>query len=152
MKKHTKTTALLFTCVFYLISSHFAQAIKMPYSKELLEQIATDIVVGKVQAIYSRTEREGKYEYVHKVAEVKIEKIEKGKVTDELIYVRYFDRHWIGKGLLPPGAASYSPQPTNGGICRFYLSRDAYDGWSLDGGQDGGFNVVYVNGIQPVQE
>ena len=152
MKKHTKTTALLFTCLFYLMGSHFAQAIKMPYSKELLEQIATDIVVGKVQAIYSRTEREGNVEYVHKVAEVKIEKIEKGKVTDELIYVRYFDRHWIGKGLIPPGAASYSPQPTNGGTCRFYLSRDAYDGWSLDGAQDGGYNVVYVNGIQPVQE
>jgi hypothetical protein len=37
-------------------------------------------------------------------------------------------------------------------MCRFYLSRDAYDGWSLDGAQDGGYNVVYVNGVQPVQE
>lgn len=150
MKKHTKTTALLFTCLFYLISSHFAQAIKMPYSKELLEQIATDIVVGKVQAIYSRTERKGNVEYVRKVAEVKIEKIEKGKVTNKLIYVRYFDMQYIGKLVI--GGGPYSPQPTNGGTYRFYLSRDAYDGWSLDGPQDGGYNVVYVNGVQPVQE
>ena len=150
MKKHTKTTALLFTCLFYLISSHFAQALKMPYSKELLEQIATDIVVGKVQAIYSRTEREGNVEYVRKVAEVKIEKIEKGKVTDELIYVRYFDMQYIGKVIVGPG--SYSPQPTKGDTYRFYLARKTYDGWSLDGAQDGGYNVVYVNGIQPVQE
>ncbi len=152
MKTPTRTTALLFTCFFYLISSHFAQALKAPYSKQQLEQIATDIVVGKVQVIYSRTEREGKYEYVHKVAEVKIEKVDKGKTAEGLIYVRYFDRNWIGKGFIPPGGASYSPQPNNGGTYRFYLSRDAYDGWSLDGAQDGGYNVVYANGIQPVEE
>ena len=52
---------------------------KRPYSKKELEETATHIVVGKVQAIYSRTVREGNYEYVHKVAEVKIEKLEKGK-------------------------------------------------------------------------
>ncbi len=150
MKTPTRTTALLFTCLFYLISSHLVQALKAPYPKEQLKQIATDIVVGKVQAIYSRTEREGKYEYVRKVAEVKIEKIEKGKVTDKLIYVRYFDMQPIGKITFGPG--SYSPQPTKGGTYRFYLARNAYYGWERDGADEGGYNVVYVNGIQPVQE
>ena len=150
MNTPTSTTALLFTCLFYLISSHFAQALKAPYSKEQLEQIATDIVVGKVQAIYSHTERDGTYEYVRKVAEVKIEKIEKGKTTDELIYVRYFDMQPIGKITIGPG--SYLAQPKQGDTYRFYLARKSYDGWSKEGAQDGGYNVVYVNGIQPVEE
>ena len=150
MKTPTRITALLCACLFYLISSHFAQATKVPYSKEQLEQIATDIIVGKVQAIYSRTERDGKYEYVRKVAEVKIEKIEKGKTADKLIYVRYFDMQPIGKITIGPG--SYLAQPKQGDIYRFYLARNAYYGWERDGGDDGGYNVVYVNGIQPVEE
>ncbi|MBT5377685.1 MAG: hypothetical protein HOL08_01390, partial [Opitutae bacterium] len=65
-------------------------AAKAPSSKEQLEKIATHVVVGKVQAIYSYKEREGipvlsGYEYDHKVAEVKIEKIEKGKIAESLI-------------------------------------------------------------------
>ena len=56
---------------------------KAPSSKQQLETIATHIVVGKVQAVYSYKEREGirlvsGYEYDQKVAEVKIEKVEKG--------------------------------------------------------------------------
>ena len=29
---------------------------------------------------------------------------------------------------------------------------DAYDGWSKDENQDGGYNVVYVNGVQPIEK
>jgi hypothetical protein len=61
---------------------------KRPYSKKELEETATHIVVGKVQTIYSRTARDGNYEYVHKGAEVKIEKLEKGKGPAGLVYVR----------------------------------------------------------------
>ena len=65
-------------------------AAKAPSSKEQLEKIATHVVEGKVQAIYSYKEREGipvlsGYEYDRKVAEVKIEKIEKGKIAESLI-------------------------------------------------------------------
>jgi hypothetical protein len=112
-------------------------AAKAPSSKEQLEKIATHVVVGKVQAIYiySYKEREGipvlsGYEYDRKVAEVKIEKIEKGKIAESLIYVRYWSRKWKGLGLPPPGG---------------------HDGWSK-GSQDGGYNVVYVNGIQPIKK
>ena len=88
-----------------------APAEKVPSSQKQLESTATHIVVGKVQAIYTRTEREGNYEYVRKVAEVKIDKLEKGRGPSGVIYVRYFDRHWKGKGLVPPGGGSYWPQP-----------------------------------------
>jgi len=131
-------------------------AAKAPSSKEQLEKIATHVVVGKVQAIYSYKEREGipvlsGYEYDHKVAEVKIEKVEKGKIAESLVYVRYWSRKWKGLGLPPPGGQSYENQPKKGETCRFYLAKNAYDGWSK-GSQDGGYNVVYVNGIQPIKK
>ena len=83
---------------------------------------------------------------------MKVEKLEKGKGPDRLVYARYFDRHWKGRGLVPPGGGSYGPQPKKGGTYRFYLARNAYDGWSAEGTKDGGYNVVYVNGVQSVEK
>ena len=136
---------------------NFIWGAKAPSSKQELETIATHIVVGKVQAVYSYKEREGiplvsGYEYDHKVAEVKIEKVEKGKISESLVYVRYWSRTWKGVGLPPPGGQSYENQPKKGQACRFYLSRNAYDGLSRKGNNDGGYNVVYVNGIQPIDK
>ena len=146
--------------LFVLLSLVFLPSIwaaKAPSSKEQLEKIATHVVVGKVQAIYSYKEREGisvlsGYEYDRKVAEIKIDKIEKGKITESLLYVRYWSREWKGLGLPPPGGQSYESQPKKGQICRFYLAKNAYDGWSKDQNRDGGYNVVYVNGVQPIEK
>ena len=143
--------------VFIFCFAPLLHAAKAPSSKKQLETIATHIVVGKVQAVYSHKEREGiplvsGYEYDHKVAEVKIEKVEKGKVSEKLIYVRYWSRKWTGIGLPPPGGQSFSPQPEKGQMCRFYLAKNSYDGLSEKGNQDGGYNVVYVNGVQPIKE
>ena len=71
--------------IFFCGYTHLMYAAKAPSSKQQLESIATHIVVGEVQAVYSYKEREGiplvsGYEYDHKVAEVKIDKVEKGKV------------------------------------------------------------------------
>jgi len=136
---------------------NFIWGAKAPSSKQQLETIATHIVVGKVQAVYSYKEREGiplvsGYEYDHKVAEVKIEKVEKGKISESLLYARYWSRTWKGIGLPPPGGQSYENQPQKGQTCRFYLARNSYDGWSRKGNKDGGYNVVYVNGIQPINQ
>ena len=141
---------------FSLLLTPILWAAKAPSSKEQLEEIATHVVVGKVQAVYSYKEREGipvlsGYKYDHKVAEVKIENVEKGKIAESLIYVRYWSRKWKGLGLPPPGGQSYENQPKKGQTCRFFLAKDAYDGWSK-GSQDGGYNVVYVNGIQPIKK
>ena len=136
---------------------NFIWGAKAPSSKQQLETIATHIVVGKVQAVYSYKEREGSplvsgYEDDHKVAEVKIEKVEKGKISESLLYARYWSRTWKGIGLPPPGGQSYENQPKKGQTCRFYLARNAYDGWSRKGNKDGGYNVVYVNGIQTINQ
>ena len=143
--------------VFVLCFAPLLNAAKAPSSKKQLETIATHIVVGKVQAIYSHKEREGiplvsGYEYDHKVAEVKIEKVEKGKISESLVYARYWSRTWKGIGLPPPGGQSFENQPQKGQTCRFYLARNSYDGWSRKGNKDGGYNVVYVNGIQPINQ
>ena len=74
---------------------------KKPSSKEALEKIATHVIVGKVQAVYSYKEREGiplvnGYEYEQKVTEVKLEK---GKISESLVYVRYWSRNWKGIGF-----------------------------------------------------
>ena len=143
--------------VFIFCFASLLHAAKAPSSKQQLETIATHIVVGKVQAVYSYKEREGiplvsGYEYDHKVAEVKIEKVEKGKISESLVYVRYWSRTWKGIGLPPPGGQSYENQPKRDQTCRFYLARNSYDGWSRKGNKDGGYNVVYVNGIQPINK
>ena len=143
--------------VFIFCFAPLLNAAKAPSSKQQLETIATHIVVGKVQAVYSYKEREGiplvsGYEYDHKVAEVKIEKVEKGKISESLLYARYWSRTWKGIGLPPPGGQSYENQPKKGQTCRFYLARNAYDGWPRKGNNDGGYNVVYVNGIQPIDQ
>ena len=140
---------------FFFVS--LSQAAKAPSSKQQLETIATHVVVGKVQALYSLKEREGAplvsgYEYDHKVAEVKVEKVEKGKISESLVYVRYWSRKWKGIGLPPPGGQSYENQPKKDQTCRFYLAKNSYDGLSKDENQDGGYNVVYVNGVQPIKK
>ena len=145
--------------VLAITQSAFAplsQAARAPSSKEKLARIATHIVIGQVRAIYSHKEEEGipivsGYAYDRKVAEVKIEKVEKGKISESLVYVRYWSRAWKGIGLPPPGGQSYHPQPRNGELCRFYLSKNSFDGWS-DENQDGGYNVVYLNGVQTLKK
>lgn len=128
---------------------------KAPYSEEKLQQVATHIVFGKVQAIYSFKQVEdislmSSFNYERKVAEVVVEKVTKGKIDESLVYVRYWSRTWNGKTRQPPGGQSYYPQPKVGQLCRFYLAKNSYDGWSMDKNDDGGYNVVYVNGVQPI--
>ena len=155
------TDRVYFKSICYLLfcSSLFEFTLwgaRAPSSEDQLEKIATHIIVGKVQAVYSYKEREGVplvsgYEYDHKVAEVKIEKVEKGKILENLVYVRYWSRAWKGISLPPPGGQSYHPQPKKGDQYRFYLAKNSYDGWT-DENQDGGYNVVYLNGVQPIKK
>jgi len=120
-------------------------------SKAALEKSATHIVVGKVQAIYSSVVQEGDYEITNYVAEVKIDKLVKGEGPEDLIYVRYFSLDWKGAGNPPPGPGGHD-QPKLGKTHRFYLARNAYDGYHLAAdNNDGGYNIFYRNGAQSVQ-
>lgn len=128
-----------------------ALAEKAPLSKKELEETATHIVVGKVQAIYSRQEQRGDYQYTHYVAEIKVDKVEKGEGPKELLYVRYLDIAWKGPGQVPPGPGGHYPVPKVAEDYRFYLARNAYDGFTRDN-KDGGYNIIYGNGTEPLKK
>lgn len=151
MNLHMNWASLMVACLITTCACGEARAEKVPLSKAELEETATHIVVGKVQAIYSRSERKGGYQYTHYLAEVQIEKLEKGEGPQDLICVRYFDITWKGPGQPPPGPGGHSPRPAIGESFRLYLARNAYDGFTRDN-DDGGYNVIYGNGVQPAAE
>ena len=146
---HMNRITLLLVAACLMIPTESARAEKAPLSKKQLEKTATHIVVGKVKAIYSRLEREGWYEYKRYVAEVDVSKHEKGDEEAKIMYVRYFDVRWKGLGPMPPGPGGHWPAPEVGESYRFYLAKNAYDGFASKN-DDGGFNVIYGNGIQKV--
>ena len=145
--RNTKLILMIVTFATLRFSAAYAE--KAPLSKKQLEKTATHIIVGKVSAIYSRIEGKGNYEYKHYVAEVKVSKHEKGDAKNQLMYVRYIDISWKGWGRMPPGPSGHWPSPKVGSKYRFYLAQNAYDGFSSS--NDGGYNVIYGNGIQPVE-
>lgn len=149
--KMTKWLSFSLAMFAVIVTSCWAFAEKVPMTKEQLQTTATHVVVGKVQAIYSRKELNRSYQYTHYVAEVKVDKLEKGEGISGLVYVRYLDIEWIGEGAMPPGPSGHYPSPTVGETYRIYLAQNAYDGMN-DGNKDGGYNVIYGNGFQPVKE
>ena len=123
MQIESIATILLFVWTSLMICEQAALADQRPWSQDELETMATHVVVGKVKAIYSFKERKGDYEYTRLVAEVKIDKHEKGDGANDLIYVRYFTSAWKGSGPVPPGSSGHAGfLPKHGGTYRFYLS------------------------------
>lgn len=152
MINHRKTTRRFAVCLTFLLACQSnAHAEKAPLSKQELEKTATHIVVGRIRAIYSRAERRGNYEYTHRIAEVSVDRTEKGDEAGKLIHVRYLSIQWKGLGVMPPGPSGHYPRPEIGELYRIYLARDAYDGFSKDN-LDGGFNVIYGNGFEPLND
>lgn len=127
----------------------FAYAEKANLSSEQLEKVATHVVDGKVWAIYERKQADDNWKYTHYVAEVEVEQCRKGDgiATGDLIYVRYWERDWIGKGQIPPSTAGHRGLPQEGESLRIYVARKAYDGFT-DENHDGGFNVIGANGFE----
>jgi hypothetical protein len=129
-----------------------ARAEKVPLSPEELRKTATDVVVGQVAAVYSRTETAGDWKYTHYVAEVRVAETEKGDglKKGDLVYARYWHRQWVGRDKQPPSTAGHWPVPSAGESVRVYLARNAYDGFTFDN-KDGGFNVIGGNGFEPLK-
>jgi hypothetical protein len=145
-------TTTWLTCMLILLASGGAWAGKVPSSKKALEDTATHIVVGKVQAIYGKRQEKDGYEYRNFVAEVKIHKLEKGTGPKNLIYVRYYDVKWIGPGQMPTGESGHIDRPKSGKTYRIYLAQNAYAGGGSQEKEDGGYDVLYTNGFQPADK
>lgn len=120
--------------------------------KEQLEELATHVVTADVVAIYERKVEARSWATTHRVAEVRVKTVEKGELPDEdgLLYVRYWDREWVGKRPAPPSTNGHRGLPSEGDSVRLYLSQNAYDGFGTTN-EDGGFNVLGPNGFAPFE-
>jgi hypothetical protein len=127
------------------------RAEKVNMSPEELRETATHVVTGKVAAVYARTAKEGDWEVTRYVAEVRVDKSEKGDgiAKGDLVYARYWQRGWIGKGQQPPSTSGHRGIPSEGQTLRIYLSRNAYDGFGET--KDGGLNVIGANGFEALK-
>lgn len=142
------STCLLSLLGLLMLVVHL-HAEKPPSSKAMLRDESTNVVTGSVKAIYQRTEKVDNWEYTHFIAELRVKDSEKGEgiSDDSLIYVRYWQKQWKGKGDPPPGTAGHFPIPNKGDSVRVYLARNSYDGFT-DENKDGGFNVIGTNGFE----
>lgn len=123
---------------------------KGPLTPEELLSTATHVVVGKVRAIYTRSENRGDWDYTRYLAEILPLSVEKGEglSTKQPVYVRYWQRHWLGDPNQPPEATfGHWGLPSVNDTVRVYLARAAYDGITSDN-KDGGLNVVFGDGFQ----
>lgn len=122
---------------------------KVPMSPAEMLKTATHVVKGQVNSIYERVVRDVNWETTYYVAEVRVDECEKGDglKKGDLMYVRYWQRGWIGKGNPPPSTAGHRGLPVQGETLRIYTSRNAYDGFST-GNNDSGFNVLGTNGFE----
>ncbi len=116
--------------------------------QEALRSIATNIVTGEVRTIYIRDRREGSWQMRRYVAEVKVERVDKGvglKVGD-LVFVRYWQREWLRHDR-PSEPDGFEVLPREWSRYRILLSRNSFDGFRFNG--DGGWNVVGPSGFEP---
>jgi len=128
---------------------------KVDMSPENLVKTATDVITGKVTAIYAREESRGGYDYTHYAAEVKVATVEKMGArmieVGDVMYVRY----WTKKAgfFTPPavGTNGHRGRPDVGDSKRIYLARNAYDGFDPKNA-DGGYNVIGANGFESIPE
>jgi hypothetical protein len=128
------------------------RAEKPQMSPEELRETATDVVTGKVVAIYARAETSGDWKYTRYVAEIRVDECEKGDGIKKgsLVYARYWTRGWSGKGQVPPSTSGHRNLPSDGEVVRVYMARNAYDGFGSDN-NDGGFNVIGANGFEKLK-
>lgn len=109
-----------------------------------LQELADEIVVGKVQTVYSAPQTpDGDYQEILHLIEMRVEKREKGdkSKTDKLVYVRTWSKKFVGKGFPAPGHYGISDLPKPGTKLRAYVSQ----------AEDGGADALQPNGLNPIK-
>jgi hypothetical protein len=147
-QSHSPSLATFVAALVFLAMPASLRAERVPMSPANIEKNSTHAVIGKVTAIYSKTSPAVKgFKDTHYVAEVRLEKIEKGDAikTGELIYARYWTREWVGVGFPPPDTTGYRGIPKEGETLRIHLTRGGYNGFGTT--KDGGFTVLGPNGF-----
>ena len=145
----TKLLAGLAILVGVVLASVRAEKVAMTAAE--MKTMATHIVTGTVQGTYQNTTVSGDYKRTHYVAEVRIKEIEKGDglKREGLVYVRYWQQEWVGKGDPPPNTNGHRGVPAQGETLRIYLAQNAYDGFGTS--KDGGYNVLGADGFEKLK-
>ena len=129
------------SCVLFVVVLTvpvFARAEVPLKSKAQLQAGATHIVIGKVETIYSVMSKSDDWVDTKSVAEIAVQKVEKGDriQTGDLVYGRFWNKRWIGKGNPDPFSAGHIG-PETGQLVRVYLVR-----------KGGGYDVILPNGFE----
>jgi hypothetical protein len=108
-----------------------------------LKRESTHIIVGKLRMVYRSVEPGGDFEQTRGIAEIVVEKVEKGVGPNvgEVVYARFWNQRWVGKGEVPPHSRGHRV-PTKSAAVRAYLKRD----------QEGSYDVLLPNGLAVVTE
>ncbi len=116
--------------------------------KAQLEKAATHVVVGKVGSISSTTKLDAQYETTTYLAQIAINRIEKGDglKPGDVVEVRYLTRGWRGSGSPPPFDSGHSPRPKQNDAVRAYLVNKGYNGAGYT--TDGHYDVYYTTGFE----
>jgi lysophospholipase L1-like esterase len=106
------------------------------------EQLASaaSIAVGTVKAIYTEETKDARWIKIAGVVEIQVGKLEKGDKIEagDLVYVRFWQEHWIGKGNPPPYGSGHG-LPKKGDKVRVYLDK-----------KDGGYEALLPNGFEVI--
>ncbi len=143
----TKRTLLLIAA---LPIAHSVAHSEIPsVSQEALQKQATLIVTGEVKCVYFKLEKTNLEEYTNYIAEVCVDQCEKGEGVKkgDLVYIRYWNRRWIGKGPVPPSYSGHRGLIKEGAQIRAYLTTEA----TIRGKKDGGLNVLDPNGTEELK-
>jgi hypothetical protein len=133
------TLCLMLSAAAYVaIAPSKCGAEKATMFPEELRASATTILTGKIAQIYSSVSTSTDTEVTHFVAEVQVERVEKGKHAAPLAYVRFYRIRDLGKGSPPPGDHGHYPTPKNSDAVRVFVTA----------GKDGGFDVLLPNGFE----
>lgn len=121
---------------------------------EGLFQGATDVIVGEIRAIYHDEVDYPNVRITHYVAEIHVQKVEKGSnfPVGKMAYVRYWRQKWQGEGPPPTGSGGHRGVPSSGSVVRAYVT-DAKN-WRRrpDKENDEGFDAILPNGLQLAKE
>lgn len=131
---------ILVTIAVSLLCSGQLSAERAPRKVSELSSSSSNVVSGVLLDRFERKQKKGNFEYTYYVAEVVVNKVEKGSDIEvgDRIYVKYWRKRWTGL-LSPPPPDTYGhyPIPEQGDRSDIYIK----------GSRKTGFEVLHPNGF-----
>lgn len=127
-----------------LIVMNYVNAEIPKKSKERLQASASHALTGTVERIYEQKEERAGFEYTYGVAEVAVDRVDKGTdiVANDRVFVRYWRKKWIDNGNPPTGHYGHWDIPAKNDSAEIYVKGD----------RKTGFDVLSPNGFFRVKK